>query len=259
VVNGGHCAGLWRRLDLPPDPAAAVAELAARGARVIKVMATGGAGTPGSDPVRAQFDLATVRRVVEAAHSAGLPVTAHAHGRDGVAIAVEAGVDGLEHAKFWTAAGVRADPAVVDRIAERGIRVCPTLGALPGSAPPPPAVAARAAASAAVVLQMHRAGVTLVSGSDAGITAAKGFGVLPWSVDALVRTGVDVPTALRSATSLAAEACGFARKGRVLPGYDADLIAVDGDPVRDVAALQRVTGVWVGGTAVRSEVGAGHG
>jgi imidazolonepropionase-like amidohydrolase len=250
----GHCAALWSALDLPADPAAAVPELAARGARVIKVMATGGAGTPGSDPVRAQFDLATMRRIVTAAHAAGLPVTAHAHGRDGVAIAVQAGVDGLEHAKFWTAGGIGADPAVIDTIAARGILVCPTLGALPGSAPPPPAVAGRAAESAAVVLRMHRAGVPLVSGSDAGITAAKGFDVLPFSIQALAATGVDAVTALRSATSLAAAACRFAGKGELRPGADADLLAVAGDPVRDLAALREVTSVWVGGRQVRAGV-----
>lgn len=249
TVSGGHCHFLGGVVTTAADATAAVDRAAGRGAHLVKVMCTGGTGTVGSDPVRSQFNGALLRTLVAAAHDRGLAVTAHAHGRDGVVAAVAAGVDGLEHAKFWTDDGIDPDLAVVDRIAERGIWVCPTLGALPGSAPPPPAVAARAAASVTVVGLMHRAGVRLVSGSDAGIAAAKPHGVLPFSVEALVACGVDTVAALRSATGLAAMACGLPGKGYLRPGYDADLIAVDGDPSVDPAALHRLRAVWVAGTA----------
>ena len=97
---------------------------------------------------------------------------------------------------------------------------------------------------------MHRAGVTVVSGSDGGVGEAKPHGILAISIADLVRAGLSEVDALTTATSSAARVCGLgARKGRIVAGYDADLVVVDGDPVRDIAALGRVRNVWVGGDA----------
>jgi imidazolonepropionase-like amidohydrolase len=91
---------------------------------VVKVMVSGGNLMPGSQPHESQYDLAALRIVVDEAHRAGLPAAAHAHGAQAVADAVEAAFDTLEHVTFFTAGGVGADPALLDRIAAgQGIEI----------------------------------------------------------------------------------------------------------------------------------------
>src|SRR6516165_11728736 len=99
--------------------------------------------------------------------------------------------------------------------------------------------------------RLHRAGVRLVSGTDSGIGPAKRHGVLPHAVCELVAAGLSVAEALATATSGAAEACGVsARKGRLAPGYDADLLVVDGDLETDVTALHSPRSVLLRGLPV---------
>ena len=149
----------------------AVCEWVERGVDVIKVMATGGNLTPGTDPLMAQFTVAELRAVVEEAHRLSRRVTVHAHAVEGIQLGVEAGADGIEHGMFWVKDGVKADPAVIDRLAESGTWVCPTTGTLPSRAEhgPPPAVAARLVSFPAVLNALHKSGVRLAAGSDAGI------------------------------------------------------------------------------------------
>src|SRR5262249_32172641 len=98
--------------------------------------------------------------------------------------------------------------------------------------------------------RLYRAGVTLVAGVDSGISAGKPHGILALAVADLVTGGIPASAALASATSTAAEACGLGgRKGRLLPGYDADIIVVAGDPLSDISALTRVTAVYLAGRA----------
>ena len=86
--------------------------------------------------------------------------------------------------------------------------------------------------------EMHRHGVVLVSGSDAGIEVNKPHGILPRSVAALLISDVPAVSALASATSVAARQAGLSgHKGRLRAGHDADLLLVDGDPLTDVGAL----------------------
>src|SRR5215468_1857050 len=107
--SGGHCWFLGGEADTPPELAAAVAERAARGVDVIKVMATGGVITPGCLPYQSQYGRSELALIADAAHRAGVPVTAHAHGNPGIADAVAAGVDGIEHCSFFTEQGVSLD------------------------------------------------------------------------------------------------------------------------------------------------------
>jgi imidazolonepropionase-like amidohydrolase len=94
-------------------------------------------------------------------------------------------------------------------------------------------------------------GVRVVSGSDAGISAGKPHGILPAAVTDLVAGGLPPAEALASATSGAARACGVAdRKGQLKPGFDADLLVVQGDPMTDIHSLARVKIVIVQGTVV---------
>jgi imidazolonepropionase-like amidohydrolase len=99
--------------------------------------------------------------------------------------------------------------------------------------------------------RLHQAGVRLVSGVDSGIGPAKRHGVLPYAVCELVTAGLTVTEALATATSGAAGVCGVSgRKGRLAPGYDADLLIVDGDLETDVTALHRPQSVLLRGLPV---------
>jgi imidazolonepropionase-like amidohydrolase len=257
---GGHCWYMGGEATGPDQLRRAVRERAERRADVVKVMTSGGNVTPGTDVMACQFTLEELRVVVEEAHALGLPVTAHAHGLPAVEQAVAAGVDGIEHGTCVTPSGIRQPQQLLAAVAARQIVVCPTLGRVPGVAPPP-AILARLAqagmtpeALRAAVGRAYRAGVRLVSGSDAGIGPAKQHGVLPEGVVALVTAGVPAAGALASATSVAARACGLGeRKGRLRAGYDADLLLVDGDPLNDVGALRHIRGMVLAGTTVDIE------
>lgn len=96
----------------------------------------------------------------------------------------------------------------------------------------------------AQVRDLYRGGVRLVSGVDSGINPVKAHGLLPQAIVELTQAGVPAGTALASATSLAARACGLAaRVGRLRPGLDADLLIVDGDPTTDITAIRNVATV----------------
>ncbi|WP_433616680.1 amidohydrolase family protein [Dactylosporangium sp. CA-139114] len=250
--RGGHCHFLGGEATGEDGLRAAVRELVARRVDVIKVMGTGGSLTPGSDPLQVQFEDGELRAAVEEAHAAGVKLTVHAHARSGVQSAVRSGADGLEHAKFWVEDGIAPDPATLDDIARRGIWVCPTMGALPGSPPPPPAVARRLALADDLMREMHRRGVRLVAGSDAGISPAKPHDVLSYGIEEMARAAAMTNgEALHSATALAADCCGLPAKGRLAPGADADIIAVGGNPLDDLGALRDVRAVFLGGRRVR--------
>lgn len=259
----GHCWHMGGEADGPAQLRSAVAERAERGVDVVKVMASGGALTPGTDVMRCQFTLDELRLVVDLAHAAGLPVTAHAHGLPAIEQALDAGVDGIEHCTGLTDTGVEISDGLLERLAAQGVAVCPTLG-VTADAVPPPAVRElfeRLGLSFADrrrhVARMHRAGVRIVSGADAGVSAGKPHGILPSAIADLVAGGVPADAALASATSVAAEACCLgARKGQLRPGYDADLLLVDGDPRRDIAALGRPVAVMAGGRWADLETGA---
>ncbi|GAB3876770.1 amidohydrolase family protein [Kibdelosporangium lantanae] len=232
---GGAVAGAGLR--------AAVREHVDRGVDVIKVMVTGGHVTPGSAAHESQFDLAALREVVDEAHAAGLRVTGHAHGGQGIADAVRAGMDGIEHGTFLTPSGAVPDWAVVAELAAAEVYVGVTLS---GTVRSPRLETVRR-----MYARMRREGVRLVCASDAGV-GRKTHDLLPRVVAEFAEfTEATNVEALRAVTSLAAESCGVGdRKGRIRPGFDADLLAVAGNPVRDLAVLTDVRAVYRGGKAV---------
>jgi imidazolonepropionase-like amidohydrolase len=250
---GGHChylGGETRSGDQAVR--AAVRERAERGCRVIKVMASGGGLTPGTDMLAPQFTEADLAAVVDEAHRHGLPVTAHAHAQEAVAQAVRVGVDGIEHATFLTPDGVRAPDALITAIVRQRIAVGATLGVvpIPGIAPPPH-VLRHLPDFQRTVARLVGAGAVVVAGTDAGIGPIKPHGVLPRALGDLVDLGMSPRAALRAGTSTAAAVVGLGdRKGRLAPGFDADVLAVAGDPTTDPAALLDPVAVLVGGRAV---------
>jgi imidazolonepropionase-like amidohydrolase len=222
----------------------AVRERVERGADVVKVMASGGVMTSGTDLMACQFSPEEMRAVVDEAHRAGLPVTAHAHGLPAVLQSVDAGVDGIEHCSCLTSSGPLLPTDLAVRLALAGTYVCPTLGGTPGVEPPPFVLARLKAAGVdleqhrAHAADMHRAGITLVAGTDAGISPAKRHGIVPMAVVDLVSCGMPASQALAAATGLAARACGLeGRTGRLAVGLDADLLMVGADPLADVTVL----------------------
>jgi imidazolonepropionase-like amidohydrolase len=253
----GHCWHMGGEAGDAEELRKAVRERADRRVEVVKIMASGGAMTPGTDVMACQFQLDELRLVVEEAHRFGLPVTAHAHGLPAVEQAVAAGVDGIEHCGCLTTRGIELSDHLLESLAARRIQVCPTLGKTADAVPPPALLEIMARtgvtweARLAAVGRMHHAGVQLVCGADAGISAGKPHGILPETVIDLVDAGLSPAEALASATSVAARTCGLGeRKGRLRAGYDADLLLVDGDPLADISALRRVSAVVLRGQMV---------
>ncbi|WP_432142970.1 amidohydrolase family protein [Streptomyces sp. bgisy084] len=234
----GHCWYLGGEADGSTALEAAVEERVARGVDVVKVMATGGVTTPGWGPHQSQYTREELAAVTRVAHAHGRPVTAHAHGRQGMADAVAAGVDGIEHASFFTEDGVEPDWKTVEAVVEAGIFIGATEAWLPTGTMVAPHMAERVERRGANFARMHREGARLVCCSDAGAGPRKPHGVLPYGIIHFGSLGLTNAEALASATSLAAEACGLAdRKGRIAAGYDADLIAVPGNPLHRLDTL----------------------
>lgn len=263
TVPDGHCHYLGGVVDGPASVDRAVAERVERGVDVVKLMASGGFLTPGSDMFGAQFDAVDLRRLVDAAHAAGLRVLAHAHSIAGMRHALSAGVDGLEHASGFSPDGVRLSPELLDEVAAAGVTVDPTLGfdvELAAQMPPPPenvrALMARFGLTFETIVadrrqplaRMRELGIRVVSGLDAGAAPIKPHGALWRAVLELVAADWPVAEALSTATSVAADDCGLGdRTGRLRPGLDADLLLVDGDLRHEPEALSRPAFVMLRG------------
>ncbi|MCK9485834.1 MAG: amidohydrolase family protein [Dehalococcoidia bacterium] len=246
TISGGHCWFMGGEADGVEGVRLAVRERHQAGVDWIKVMASGGNMTPGSDPTRAQYTVEELRTVVEEAHRHGLRVTAHAHGVEGIRVAVEAGVDGLEHCSFQTPQGSVKDEDLIAEIARRGIVVSPTivgsLAAMEGTE--------RWAMRANLVRALFEAGCRVVMSTDCGIPNTPHEG-LAASMETLRRmSGQDPLAILRLTTSTSADLLGLADRGVLQPGRRADLLAVEGDPTRDLGALQRVRLVMRDGEVV---------
>lgn len=254
TTPGGHCHYLGGETE--PTPAAmraAVRERAERGVDVVKIMASGGTLTPGTKQEWPQFEVAELKAAVAQAHGLGLPVVAHVHATRAVRNVVEAGVDGIEHVSFWSATGVDPPPPdLVRTIVARRLVVGATLGAVPGGGAVAPSVAPRLPAIIENLLLLHRSGARMVLSSDAGIAPVKPHDVLRHSIVRMGALGLPPAEVLRMVTTAAAEACGMAgRKGALTPGHDADILAIDGDPLADLSAIHRIRAVYAGGVAVR--------
>jgi imidazolonepropionase-like amidohydrolase len=264
TVPAGHCHYLGGAVQGDEDIRAAVAEHAERGVDVIKVMASGGMTTTGTDVTGIQFGTEDLRLLVELAHEAGLRVLAHAHSLNGVRHALTAGVDGLEHFTCLTEEGIRTPDGLLEQIAAAGVEVDPTLGTDPSRVPPPERMPPNLRATmerlgidprrlvelrAAQLTAVRAHGIRVVTGVDAGVAPAKAHGNAWRAVVDLVTMGYPVAEAVASATSVAADACGLGTvTGRLAAGLAADLLVVDGDLTEDASALGRPLSVLVRGT-----------
>ena len=255
TLPGGHCWFLGGEIDTGdgrPESIlrAAVAERADAGADVVKVMAGGGMLTPTGAPLwESQFGERDLAILVAAAHERGLPVAAHAHGTETMGRCARAGVDTIEHGGWRAPPGpdgeVRLDLSgeVADLIAASGTVVVPTR-ARGWRTWPPDAELEQLLEKLAFDAER---GIPLIAGNDAGV----GQGFFDDLVDTLTlyeAAGWSRPQALALATTRSAAALGRADDlGRLEPGYGADLVVLDADPLADLDALRRIRLVVVGG------------
>ncbi|GAA5129053.1 amidohydrolase family protein [Pseudonocardia adelaidensis] len=238
TVPGGHAHAMGGEASGVDEVRAMVRRRAAEGADLIKVMTTGGFMTAGSRPWEARYSLDELVAVVETAHELGMRVTTHALGVEGIERAVAAGVDTIEHCGWVTRDGSRFDERIARAIADKGVGVSPTMNSAclaqdyfcPWDERDHVVDNLRA---------MHRAGIRLVAGTDAGIGLVH-FERYADGLSVFADAGMSPREILAAATSLAAEVCRVAdRTGRLAPGLAADVVAVDGDPTADHRALAR--------------------
>ncbi len=236
TVTGGHCWFMGGEADSEDDLRRLVRTQHKHGADLIKVMATGGFMTTGSAPWYAQFTTGQLAVIVAEARRVDKAVVAHAHGLEGIRRAVEAEVSSLEHCSFVTETNERYfDERLAARIAERGIFVCPTI-----NVNAPYVAQLTGIAVGQYVKTLHDLGVRIIAGTDAGIDNTPHH-QYAGGLEYLVSLGFTPAQVLRMATTEAAVALGVdVITGRLVPGYEADLIVVDGDPLADIAAVSRL-------------------
>jgi len=249
TMTGGHIPYLGRVTDGVEAMRTAVRANLALGARCIKVVATGGVLTQGVDPREPAYTQPELDALVEEAHRLGLTVAAHAIGEGGVAAALRAGVDSVEHGMFL-------DEAAIELFLRTGARLTATFSApngILGGPGVPGWIKDRARPAAEAQVESFRAavkaGVAMVAGTDAG-TPDNPHGGVAREVGFMVEAGLDVLQAVRAATAEAADLLGVDDRGVLRPGAAADVLVVGGDVVADVHALQRVLAVFQDGHRV---------
>jgi imidazolonepropionase-like amidohydrolase len=224
------------------------------GADVIKVCATGGVLSLTDDVDTPQLTQAELNAIVDEAHALRRKTAAHAHGAEGAKRAIRAGIDSIEHGTFL-------DDEALRMMKERGTFLIPTLMATQGGKEKiakggyPAVIEAkmRAAIEAinATVKKAIAMGVKVGLGTDAAVYP---HGRNPEEFGKLVELGMKPLDALRAGTSLDAELLGIAdRLGTLAPGKLADVVAVPGDPVRNIHATEHVFFVMKEGTVYRND------
>lgn len=224
------------------------------GADLIKTCSTGGVFSKGTTPGAAQNTVEEIAAIVAEAHQRGLKVASHAHGNEGIKNAIRAGVDTIEHASYL-------DKEAISMAKSKGVYLSMDIynteytqtegrknGELEESLRKDAEIAEIQRES---FREAVKAGAKIVYGTDSGVYPHGDNGKqFFW----MVKYGMTPMQALKSATSLAAEALGKEKSlGRISAGYAADIIAVDGDPLSDVTTLEDIGFVMKGGVIYKNE------
>ncbi len=226
------------------------------GADLIKICATGGVLSKGDDPQASQFTLEEMQAIVADAHRLGRKVAAHAHGSQGILWATEAGVDSIEHGSYINDAGIA-------EMKKNGTYLVPTLylgdwmidNAAATHLPDFLLVKAKAVIPAARqnIAHAFASGVKVAFGTDAAVYP---HGLNAHEFPVMVKLGLTPLQAIQASTINAADLLGWSGKvGTLEPGAWADIVAVDGDPLKDVTTLERVKFVMKGGEVVKNDYG----
>ena len=263
-ITGGHCDNnllpyqYHATGDGVADGIAAVQhkvrETIKYGADLIKICATGGVLSKGDDPQASQYTLEELQAIVADAHRLGRKVAAHAHGAQGILWASEAGVDSIEHGSY-------IDDAAIAEMKKNGTYLVPTLylsdwfmeNAAAMHVPDFYLAKARAVMPAARknIAHAFSSGVKVAFGTDAAVYP---HGLNAHEFAVMVKLGLTPLQAIQAATINAADLLGWPGKvGSLETGAWADIIAVEGDPLKDVTTLERVKFVMKGGEVVRNE------
>jgi len=252
-LGGAEVGPLQGVINGPEQGAQAVRQRYKEGSDLIKITATGGVLSIAKNGLNPQFTEEEIRAIVATARDYGFKVSAHAHGPEGMKRAVRAGVDTIEHGTFmddetiglmkergtWYVPTITAGRWVFDRSKEDGF--FPTL-VRPKAALVGPQIQGTFA-------KAYKAGVKILFGTDTGVSA---HGDNAREFVLMVEAGMPAMAAIKSATSVTARFLEIDdRLGTVESGKIADLVAVPGDPLADITAMQRVHFVMKDGAVYR--------
>ena len=244
-------AGLTRTTETPEELQEGIQDMIQKGAGLIKVGATG--FRPNGDQF-ASMSREALDVAVRASHEAGLKIAAHCHGFEGTRLAVEAGIDSIEH-------GTYVDQPTVGLMAERGTYMVPTMSTwdarerlaaqMGWSRDQMAEIYDRKENSIASFKRALQAGVRIATGTDAGGSPAR-HGFVAREVELMVENGMTPQEALEASTRVAADLLGILdQAGTIEVGKQADMVLVDGDPLSDPGALRNVWAVFQGGRRIR--------
>ena len=263
VCDFADRVGILRQCDGVPECLRAVRLQLRDGARLIKVCASGGVMSQIDDPIHQQFRRDELCAIVEEAGQAERIVAAHCHGKPGIMAALEAGVRTIEH-------GTYLDDECADAMLECDALLVPTRLVVEefltyGTAAGLPEYAQRklmvvADRHAEAIALAHERGVRLAAGTDvggSGTTTPARWGQNGAELGYLVKYGLSALEAIEAATATAPSTLGAQapRSGQLQPGFDADVIALSGDPSIHVGILAdptNVTHVWRGGERMKA-------
>jgi imidazolonepropionase-like amidohydrolase len=279
TAKGGHGTQFGMPIPTLATPAEAQAFVDGRiaeGSHFIKIVLEEGHGTQRMN----SLDVPTVKALIEAAHRRGKLAVVHVSTLENARAALEAGADGLVHLFIGSDIAARDAQALAQLAKARRAFVIPTyvvlesmagvktdgvladpalaglldkeqrqpLRASYGQSPKPELMVA----PKAVIAAMHRAGVPVLAGTDAG-NAGTQYGIsMHHELAALVAAGMTPGEALAAATSKPARAFGLGKRGQVAKGYKADLLLVEGNPLADIASTRRIVEVWKDGESVET-------